>query len=115
MTLSQASNTIVAYEGCPTAAGKAILKHVVPSGMQEKYANHNVDLTLWIYKKDEWKEAFLRYWMVESLITAEAEGKKAIRATYKAALKAINRNDDNCPILMEKTKLNILSQYMSMK
>ena len=48
MTLSQARNTIVAYEGHPTAVIKAIFNQEVYSGMQEKYANHNVDLILWI-------------------------------------------------------------------
>ena len=39
---------------------EAILNQVDYSGMQENYANHNVDLILWIYDKDEWREASLR-------------------------------------------------------
>ena len=39
--------------------------------------------------------------MVELLITDEAEGKKAIHVTCKDALKEININDDNCPILLD--------------
>ena len=68
-----------------------------------------------MYEKDEWREALLRDWMVERLITADAEGKKLMRATCKAALKAIHRNDDNCTILLEKMTFNIFSHYMSMK
>ena len=83
--------------------------------MQENYANHNSDLILWIYEKDEWREVLLRDWIVERLITSEAEGKKAMRATCKDSLKAINRNNDNCPILMEKITFNLFSNYMSIK
>ena len=115
MTLSQASNAIVASEGRPTTVAEAILNQVVSSGTQENYANHNVDLILWIYEKDEWREALLRDWMIERLITIEAEGKKAIRATCKSALKEISINYDNCPILLEKMTFNLFSHYMSMK
>ena len=91
------------------------MNQVVSSGTQEKYSNHNVDLILWAYDKDEWREALLRDWMVERLVTVEAEGRKLMCDTCKAALKAINRNDDNCPIVLEKLTFNIFSHYMSMK
>ena len=71
----------MAYEGRSTAVVKSILNQVFSSSTQAKYANHNADLILWIYEKDEWREALLRDWMVERLVTAEAEGRKAIRAT----------------------------------
>ena len=115
MTLSQASNIIISYEGRSTAVVKAILNQVVSSGTQANYANQNADLILWIYEKDEWREALLRDWMVERLITAEAEGKESMRAASKDALNAINRNDDNCPILLKKMTFNLFSHYMSMK
>ena len=83
--------------------------------MQENYANHNSDLILWIYEKDEWREVLLRDWVVERLINSKAEGKKAMRATCKDSLKAINRNNNNCPILMDKMTFNIFSNYISMK
>ena len=85
------------------------------SGTLEKYANHNVDLILWIYEKDEWSEELLRDWMVEPLINDEDKGNKDMRATYKAALKSINKNDDNCSILLEKIIFNLFSHYMSIK
>ena len=53
--------------------------------------------------------------MVEHIITSEAEENKFMHATCKAALKSVNRNGDNCPILMEKMTFNILSHYMPMK
>ena len=53
--------------------------------------------------------------MVEHLITAKDEGEKAMRDTCKSALKEINRNDDNCPILPEKIIFNLFSHYMSIK
>ena len=115
MIPSQASNAIAAYEGCPTLVVKAILNQVVSSGTQENYSNHNVDLILWIYEKDERREALLRDWLVERLITSEAEGKKSMRANRKAALKSINRNDHNCPILLEKMTFGLFSHYMSIK
>ena len=83
--------------------------------MQTNYANHNPDLTLWIYEEGEWREAFLRDWMVESLITDEAEGNKVMRVTCKYAPNAMSRNDDNFPILLANMTLNIFSHYMSMK
>ena len=88
---------------------------VVSSGTNTNYANHNADLILWIYKKYEWREALVRYCMGERLITDEDEVKKAIRATCKDALKAINRNDDNCPILLEKMTFNLFSHYIPMR
>ena len=115
MSLSQASNAIVAYEGCLTAVVKAILNQVLSSGTQENYANHNSDLILWIYENYEWREALVRYFMDECLITDKAEVKKAIRATCKDALKAINRNDDNCPILLEKMTFNLFYHYIPIK
>ena len=85
------------------------------SGTQENYANHNDDLILWFYNKYECREALVRYCMGECLITDEDEVKKAIHATCKDALKAINRNDDNCPILLEKMTFNLFSHYIPMK
>ena len=64
MTLSQESNATIGYEGHLNAVVDAILNKVVSSGTQANYANHNADLILWIYEKDEWREAFLRDWMV---------------------------------------------------
>ena len=91
------------------------MNQVVYSGKQENYANHNADLILWIYEKDEWREALLRDWMVECINTAEAEGKKAIRATCKYVLNAMNRSDDNCPILLAKMTFNLFYHYKSIK
>ena len=102
MTLSQASNVIIAYEVSPTAVVEAILSKVVSSGTRTNYVNHNADLILCIYEKDEWREALLRDWTVERLITSNAEGNKAMRANCKDAINAMNRNDDNCTILLEK-------------
>ena len=113
--MSQARNAIVAYEGCPTAVFEAIFNQVVSLSTQENYASYNSDLILWIYEKGEWREALLSYWMVERLITVEDEGKKAMCATYKDVIKEINRNYDNCPILLEKMTFNLFSHYMSIK
>ena len=73
MNLSQA---IVAYEGRPTAVVESILSQVVSSGTQGNYANHNFNLILWIYKREEWRKELLRDWMVEHLITDEEKGKR---------------------------------------
>ena len=62
MNLSQA---IVAYEGRPTAIVESILSQVVSSGTQGNYANHNIDLVLWMYERDEWREELMGDWMVE--------------------------------------------------
>ena len=72
MTLSQARNAIIAHKVRPNAVVEAILNQVVSSGTQANHANHNFDLILWIYKKDEWREALLRDWVVERLINVEA-------------------------------------------
>ena len=45
----------------------------------------------------------------------EAEGKKAMCSTFKYELKAINRNDDNCHILLGKMTFNLFYHYMSIK
>ena len=62
MNLSQ---DIVAYEGRPTATVESILSQVVSSGTQGNYANHNIDLVLWMYERDEWREEIMGDWMVE--------------------------------------------------
>ena len=49
MNISQATNAIIAYEGCPTDVFEAVLNQLVSSGTQYNYANHNVDFILWIY------------------------------------------------------------------
>ena len=53
--------------------------------------------------------------MVDHIITSEYEGNKVMRATYKSERKSINRNDDNCPILLEKMKFDLFSHYIPMK
>ena len=53
--------------------------------------------------------------MVERLITVESEGKKAMRATCKDAINAMNINCDDCPILLAKMTFNIFSHYVSME
>ena len=53
MELADTTNAIVAYEGRPTAAVEAILNQVVSSGTQDNYANHNIDLILWLYEKED--------------------------------------------------------------
>ena len=78
MTLSEAINAIFSYEVRLTAVVEAILNLVVYSGTQSNYANKNSELILCINNNDEWREEFLRYWMVERLITAEAEENKAM-------------------------------------
>ena len=57
----------------------------------------------------------LRYWMVERLITTKAEGNKVMSATCIYALNEMNRNDDNCTILLVKMTFNIFYHYMLMK
>ena len=73
MNLSQA---ISAYEGRPTSVVESILSQVVSSVTQGNCTNHNVDLILWIYKREEWREELLRDWMVDRLIDAKEKGKK---------------------------------------
>ena len=53
--------------------------------------------------------------MVELVVTAESKGRKAMRATCKYAINAINSNNDKYPILLKNMTFNIFSHYMSMK
>ena len=106
---------LIAYEGRPTAEVEAILNQVVAKGTQGNYINHNMDLILWIYDKEDWREELLKDWMVERLNEVEDKGRKEMRAICKEALKAINRSDDNCPIVLEKMTFNIFSHYTSTK
>ena len=112
MNLPQA---IVAYEGRPAAVVDSVLIKVASSGTQGNYAYHNFDLVLWVYEMEEWREEFLRDWMVERLISAKEKGNKETRATCKAALEEVNRSNYNCPIVIEKLKLNVFSHCMSTK
>ena len=95
------SQAIVSYEGRPTAVVESILNQVVSSVTQDNYAYHNVDLFLWIYEGEEWREELLIDWMVEHLIAAEDKGRKERCATCKAALEEVSRSDKNCPIMIE--------------
>ena len=115
MELADTTNAIVAYEGRPTAAVEAILNQVVSSGTQDNYANHNIDLILWLYEKEDLREELLKDFMVERLNAAEEKGRKEMRASCKAALNAMNKSDDNCPIVLEKMTFNLFSDYMSTK
>ena len=54
------SKAIISYEGRPTAVVEAILSQVVSSSSQGNYTNHNVDLILWIYEKEEWRDELMR-------------------------------------------------------
>ena len=83
MNLSQA---IVAYEYRPTDVVESILSQVVSSGTQVNDANHNVNLILWIYKREERMEESLRECIVERLIAAKEKGGIEICSTCKAAL-----------------------------
>ena len=38
-----------------------------------------------------------------------------MRATCKDTINAINRNDDNCPIILEKMTFNLFYHYMSIE
>ena len=69
--LDNLSQSIVAYEGRPTAIVESILSQVVSSGTQSNYAYHDVDIVLWIYDREEWREELLRDWMVERSIASE--------------------------------------------
>ena len=80
------SQAIIAYEGRPTALVESILSQVISSGTPGNYDNHNVDLMVWIYEREEWREELLRDWMVEPLISSKEKGKKETSATCKAAL-----------------------------
>ena len=115
MNLSDATTALIAYEGRPTAAVEAILNQVVSTGTQGNYANHNMELIIWIFEEEQWREELLRDWMVERLHVAAQSGKKEVRAVCKAALKAVNRSDDNCPLVLEKMTFNIFSQYVNQK
>ena len=83
------SQDIVAYEGRPNAVVESILSQVVSSGTQGNYSNHNVDLIIWIYKREKRREELLRDCMVERLITAKDKGKKETRVICKAALEEV--------------------------
>ena len=62
------------------AVVEAILSQVVSSGTRKNYANHNADLILWIYDKDEWVEkdlhkyAVIRYPCLSTNYTPYATG-----------------------------------------
>ena len=91
---------------------EAIVYQVVAKGTQGNYINHNMDLILWIYDKEDWREEFLKDWMVERLNEVEDNGRKVMREICKEALKAINRSDDNCTIVLVKMTFNIFSHYI---
>ena len=95
MNLSQ---DIVAYEGRPTSVVESILSQVVSSGTQVNYANHNVDLILWIYEREEWREELLRYSMVERLISAEDNRKNETHANCKYALEEVKKSTTTAPL-----------------
>ena len=71
-------------------------------------------ITLDLQKK-RLERILLKDWMVGRLNTVEHEGRKAMRATCKEALKGINKSDENCPIVLEQMSFNIFFHYMSTK
>ena len=109
------SKAIVAYKGFPNDVVESMLSQVVSSGTQVNYANHNVHLVIWVYEREEWSEELLRNWMAERLVASKEKGNKEMRATLKAAQEEVNRNDGNCPVVLEKLTSNVFSCYMSTK
>ena len=73
MNMSQA---IFAYEGHLTAVVVSMLSQFMSSVTQGNYAYHNVDLVLWVYDREEWREELMRDWMVERLIAVKEKGEK---------------------------------------
>ena len=73
---------------------EAIVYQVVAKGTQGNYINHNMDLILWIYDKEEWRDELIKDWMVERLNEVEDKGRKEMRAIYKEALRAIYEADE---------------------
>ena len=74
-----------------------------------------MDLILWIYDKEEWRDELIKDWMVERFNEVEDKGRKEMRGICKEALKATNRSDNKSPIILEKTTFNIFPfpHYMS--
>ena len=58
------SRDTIDYEIRHDAVVESILIKVVSIGTQGNYANHNVDLIIWIYDREEWREELLRECMV---------------------------------------------------
>ena len=54
-----------------------------------------LNIILWIYKREEWREELTRDWIVERLIASEEKGKKETRATCKYDLEEVNKSNDN--------------------
>ena len=83
MNISQA---IVAYAGFLTALFDSVSSQVVPSGTKCNYTNHDVNLIICIYEREECREELLIDWMVERPIAANDKGTKETCCTCKSAL-----------------------------
>jgi len=114
------SDALVSYQGRPTNAVENIMRKIVADNSAICYRNSNITFILWIYDNEEIREEFLHDWMVNQLIDAEAEdnilcskNRKHVRAVCRAALESINKNDDNCPIVLSKLCFNLFSHYVT--
>ena len=111
---------IVSFQGRPTGIVQNIMDQMVAENSKIAYRNSNTLFILWLYNKEDLREEVLQDWMVEKLHIAANDDllcnnrkQTEMRRVCYEALEAINRADNNCPIILSKINFNIFSDYVS--
>lgn len=119
---SSNNQQVVAYQGRPTSLVEKIMKKSVGDGSNYNYDNQNITFILWLFDNDMHREELLADWMVSRLYEAQAldnvtnggrSKRPNMRAACKEALSAMNKHEDNCPIVLPKLTFNLFSHYMT--
>ena len=112
MTLSQATNSLVAYEGLPSNEVCSIMRHIVAKNSTEKYNLKNVKLLLWLYNEEDLREEVLWDSFMDRLNEASSS-LRDMRKVYKEALHVVEKGANNCPIMLQKLSFNIFLHYLA--
>ena len=119
---AQAISALVLYDNIDqTNEVTEIMGRVVSATSIIKYNNENKTFIFWIHRSDVMiRELLLEEWMIVKLDTAKAldiERGKALmpemRKVCKEVLGAVQKGENNCPIILQSLTFNIYSHYLT--
>lgn len=116
------STAIIPYQGKPTLAVQSIMKEIVADRSKTRYNNENLLLLMWLFDDESLREPLIFDWALERMIKADdrdknegrnAAKRRALRAECRSLLEAVNKDDHNSPIVLEKLTFNVFSHYLT--
>ena len=103
-----------------TSTVRAIMDNCVAKASQSSYTNENVNFVLWLLGEETIREMLLAPWFLDRGAMVREQGeqggqtiRKRVRKVVKESIQEVNKDDNNCPVLMENLTFHIFSRYMS--